>query len=200
MKKNQYSKYSKKYNNKEEVDKTFFDKLFFRIFLSSILLLLIVGINKFCYHFNYEFNINSIIAENINFIKIFKKFNNSVFKLIDEDKLIEVYDVDFYSNVSYENGVNQIKLDNSNSVNNLVSGYIVKIEKNSNSYNVTVKGIDGYEYRYVGLVSVDVVMYQYVNGNDILGLARYDEKYNIYFFDLIIKDKEEVYSYFDKAD
>lgn len=201
MKKNQYVKYYKdnnKYKN-NEVDKTFFDKLFFRIFLSSILLLMIVGVDKVCSMYNSNFNINMYLTENINFIKILKGFNNTVFKFIDEDTLKEVYDVDFYSNVSYSDGVNQIKLVDSNGVNNLVSGYVIKIEKNNKTYNIYIKGIDGLDYCFIGLSSIDVSIYEYVEAGEILGLANFDDIYEIYFFDLIIKDKEEVYSYFDKA-
>ena len=201
MKKNQYVKYYKEYNKEKsnEVDKTFFDKLFFRIFLSSILMLLFVGVDRLCTVYNSNFNINIYLKENINLIKILRGFNNTIFKFIDEDSLKEVYDVDFYSNVSYSDGVNQIKLVDSNSVNNLVSGYVIKIEKSNKTYNIYIKGIDGLDYCFIGLSSIDVSIYEYVEAGEILGLASFDDIYEIYFFELIIKDKEEVYSYFDKA-
>ena len=204
MKSNQYRNYKslKGFNNKENisnVDKTFFDKLFYRIFLSSLVLLTYVGMERIFNYFTVDFNLSTYLMENINFIKVIKKFNNTIYKFIDDDLLIDVYSVDFYSNVSYYNGVNQVKLENSNSVNNLVSGYVVKIEKNDDLYSVTIKGIDGLEYQFIGLTSIDIIMYQYLEAGQIIGVANFDKVYGIYFFDLIIKDKEEVFSYFEKA-
>lgn len=197
MKSNQYRNYKslKGFNNKENisnVDKTFFDKLFYRIFLSSLVLLTYVGMERIFNYFTVDFNLSTYLMENINFIKVIKKFNNTIYKFIDDDLLIDVYSVDFYSNVSYYNGVNQVKLENSNSVNNLVSGYVVKIEKNDDLYSVTIKGIDGLEYQFIGLTSIDIIMYQYLEAGQIIGVANFDKVYGIYFFDLIIKDKKDV--------
>ena len=116
---------------------------------------------------------------------------------MDEETLKEVYDVEFYNNVNYQNGINQVKLENTNSVCNLVSGYVVKIIKNGLLYTVNINGLD---YQFIGLTNIEVNLYEYVDAGEILGLANFDEIYEIYFFDLIIKDKEEVYSYFEKAD
>ena len=61
---------------KEEEDKSFFDKLVFKIFLSSLLLLSIVGVDKILTKSNNHFLIRNLFLENINLVEILSRFNN----------------------------------------------------------------------------------------------------------------------------
>ena len=139
------------------------------------------------------------ISTNINFIKIISNFNNSIFKFIEEDRLVDVYSKDIYDEVEYKNNVNYIHNNTLNYVNNLVSGYIVRIINDKEGYTIVVKGIDDIEYTFYSLESVNVKMYQYVDDKTILGTALLNRNTKRYEFKLIIKDKGRYLSFYDEA-
>ena len=55
-------------------------------------------------------------------------------------------------------------------VENFKAGVVVKIMRREGMYEVTVKGIDGYEYVYDNLETIDVNMYKFVKSGEIIGL------------------------------
>ena len=187
----QRSYYKTKQN---KLEYTFFDKLFLKIFLSSFLLLSISIIEKTKLD-NY---INKELHSSFNLIYIIDLFNHKIIN-IDSDKLEEVYSSSFYEYVIYENNVNRV-FNGSNEVKNLISGYVIKIEKDKELYNVVIKSIDGLEYKYCNLESINVRMYEYVEHNKILGSSCYNEIKLKYEFLLVISDYNKYYNYYEKSE
>ena len=187
----QRSYYKTKQN---KLEYTFFDKLFLKIFLSSFLLLSISIIEKTKLD-NY---INKELHSSFNLIYIIDLFNHKIIN-IDSDKLEEVYSSSFYEYVIYENNVNRV-YNGSNEVKNLISGYVIKIEKDKELYNVVIKSIDGLEYKYCNLESINVRMYEYVEHNKILGSSCYNEIKLKYEFLLVISDYNKYYNYYEKSE
>ena len=177
-----------------KLEYTFFDKLFLKIFLSSFLLLSISIIEKIKLD-NY---INKELHSSFNLIYIIDLFNHKIIN-IDSDKLEEVYSSSFYEYVIYENNVNRV-FNGSNEVKNLISGYVIKIEKDKELYNVVIKSIDGLEYKYCNLESINVRMYEYVEHNKILGSSCYNEIKLKYEFLLVISDYNKYYNYYEKSE
>ena len=81
-----------------------------------------------------------------------------------------------------------------------ISGYVIKIEKDKELYNVVIKSIDGLEYKYCNLESVNVRMYEYVEHNKILGSSCYNEIKLKYEFLLVISDYNKYYNYYEKSE
>lgn len=185
-------------NEKKKSEKTYFDKLFMKIFLSSFIVLLIVITNNLYLNKKINFNVINKINTNINAIKLLSLFNDSVFKFIEND-VVDVYSSDVYDEVRYENNINYIKNYSLNYVRNLVSGYVVRIINDKAGYTIVIKGIDDLEYTFSGMKQINVKMYQYVDENTILGLTSYNEKTKTYEFILIIKEEDRYYSFYDKA-
>ena len=185
-------------NEKKKSEKTYFDKLFMKIFLSSFIVLLIVITNNLYLNKKINFNVINKINTNINAIKILSLFNDSIFKFIEND-VVDVYNRDVYDEVRYENNINYIKNYSLNYVRNLVSGYVIRIINDNAGYTIVIKGIDDLEYTFSGMKQINVKMYQYVDENTILGLTNYNEKTKAYEFILIIKEEDRFYSFYDKA-
>lgn len=183
------------YEQKKE-SKTFFDRLFLRIFLSSLLMLCIVGGERLLSMTKIDFKINHFLTNNINFIKFAKFFNGGVFSIIPDDEIIDVYEENVYDFVEYEGGVNIVKNETFAGAVNLVSGYVTRIVKNETGYHITIKGVDGLEYEYLELESIDFHIYEYVKAGEVIGKARFDD---VYQFKLIISENDEVYSFYEKA-
>lgn len=176
--------------------KTYIDDLFLRIFLSSLLLLSLCAIERFIPNYNLRIN----LSYNFNLIKATKLFVNTPLEIITEDEVITVYETDIYDKVSYDNGINYVTNNSYAGVDNLVSGYVVKILKDKDNndntiYTVVVKGADGLEYTYLELESIDVSLYQYLNAKETLGKAKYQN--NAYQFKLIIANKGEKINFYD---
>lgn len=176
--------------------KTYIDDLFLRIFLSSLLLLCLCAIERFIPNYNLRINLNY----NFNLIKATKLFANTPLEIITEDEVITVYETDVYDKVSYDNGINYVTNNNYAGVDNLISGYVVKILKDKDNngniiYTVVVKGADGLEYTYLELESIDVSLYRYLDAKETIGKAKYDD--DAYHFKLIIENKGEKISFYD---
>lgn len=178
-------------NNKVKDKKTYIDNLFFRIFLSSLILLAFCLVDEFI----PKFSMTKYLKNNINIVKIAKIFNDTPLEIIDKNKLVEVYEQDIYDSVNYADGVNYVTNNTYSGVNNLVSGYVVKITKVNNRYTVVVKGVDDCEYSYKNLESIDVSLYSYVDANEIIGKSIYSD--GKYHFELIIEKNHERISFYD---
>lgn len=186
------------YTKRKKNDKSYFDKLFMKIFLSSLIVLVSVISNNLYQNKNIKLDLLSKFNSSINVIKILDSLNDSVFKFIEKDTT-QVYSKDIYDEVEYKNNINYVRNDSMNYVKNLVSGYVTKIIVDDLGYTVTVKGIDNLEYIYSGVKSIDVKLYQYVDDSTIIGLAVYNDRNKKYEFMLIIKEEHRCYSFYDKA-
>lgn len=185
-------------NNKKEKKKKlkYIDKLFIRIFFSSICLLLITLITNIS-PINKD-KIDSFLNHNINFLNISKSinnlFNNNIFNSGDTF----VYSQTFYEEVNYDNEINYISSATFAGVEALVDGVVIKIEKNGNCFNIVILASDGIYYEYINLESIDVNIYSYINQGEVIGKAKYIN--NKYTFCLKIKKDNKYISYYENCE
>lgn len=182
LKNKRYKNIKKQYYINKE--KTYFDKLYIRIFLSSLLLLFLISSQNI-----FNLNIINNINNHMNILPILNLFTNMNDFYIDD---IPVELITNYENVEYSNGINYITNKSFNGVSSACSGIVVRITKQNNLYNVTIKSEDDLEYTYGGLSSIDVSLYSYVVTNNTIGTAFFNDQN--YSFTLEIKNDSTVYS------
>lgn len=173
---NKYRKQLHKYNSykkrKERIielnklhlkkqQKTFFDKLYIRIFLSSILLLFLLLTKNI-----FKINEVNIINNHMNIFPLIQLFTN-VYDFNNKDLQVDLSTN--YEYINYKNGINYITNESFNGVNSASTGIVVKISKHKNIYSVTIKDENEFEYIYDGLNNLDVSLYSYVLVNDVIG-------------------------------
>lgn len=181
----------KKYLKEKKKHLKFIDKVFIRIFFSSIILLLLTYFNTF----NNDINVK--ISENINFLSISKTIDNLFNTNIFNKGELTVYSQAFYEEVKFENEVNYISNSSFAGVESLVDGIVIKIEKRNELYNIYIQSSDDLIYKYCNLESIDVHIYSYVNQKDVIGKAVFDdEKYK---FELIILNDNKPLSYYENS-
>ena len=181
----------KKYLKEKKKHLKFIDKVFIRIFFSSIILLLLTHFNTF----NNDINVK--ISENINFLSISKTIDNLFNTNIFNKGELTVYSQAFYEEVKFENEVNYISNSSFAGVESLVDGIVIKIEKRNELYNIYIQSSDDLIYKYCNLESIDVHIYSYVNQKDVIGKAVFDdEKYK---FELIILNDNKPLSYYENS-
>ena len=181
----------KKYLKEKKKHLKFIDKVFIRIFFSSIILLLLTYFNTF----NNDINVK--ISENINFLSISKTIDNLFNTNLFNKGELTVYSHAFYEEVKFENEVNYISNSSFAGVESLVDGIVIKIEKRNELYNIYIQSSDDLIYKYCNLESIDVHIYSYVNQKDVIGKAVFDdEKYK---FELIILKDNKPLSYYENS-
>ena len=164
--------------------KTFFDKLYIRIFLSSILLLLLVLSKNI-----FKINDISMINNHMNIFPLIQLFTN-VYELNNKD--LQVNLSTNYESIKYQNGINYITNESFNGVNSASTGIVVKINKNDNLYSITIKDEKEFEYTYNGLINLDVSLYSYVLVNDVIGSV--ENKDNYFSYTITITKNNNFYS------
>lgn len=181
---------------------TYIDRLFIRIFLSSLLLLSLIGIDKWqIFKINNQ-SVEATFSQNFNFLKFAKLFNGIFGGFIPLDNDITVYestqyDMVIFDEVTKENCVKNYTFDG---VTALTSGVVTRINKNKNgTYDITIKGSDDVNYCYKNLEGIDIRIYSYVEANTIIGKAHHDEGRGCYTFNLTIYEKGVYYDYYEKA-
>ena len=118
-----YYKHKKKNQNKvtnTKLKKSYFDSLYTRFFLSSLLLLVMVLLNMI-----FNINIKYYINTNYNFTKI---GYNLLSGFIEKKTDTLVSSIDLYEKHSYENNLNILESSSYNGVNCFKEGTIIKIE------------------------------------------------------------------------
>lgn len=181
----------KKYLKEKKKHLKFIDKVFIRIFFSSIILLLLTYFNTF----NNDINVK--ILRNINFLSISKTIDNLFNTNLFNKGEVTVYSQAFYEEVKFENEVNYISNSSFAGVESLVDGIVIKIEKRNELYNIYIQSSDDLIYKYCNLESIDVHIYSYVNQKDVIGKAVFsDEKYK---FELIILNDNKPLSYYENS-
>lgn len=181
----------KKYLKEKKKHLKFIDKVFIRIFFSSIILLLLTYFNTF----NNVINVK--ILRNINFLSISKTIDNLFNTNLFNKGEVTVYSQAFYEEVKFENEVNYISNSSFAGVESLVDGIVIKIEKRNELYNIYIQSSDDLIYKYCNLESIDVHIYSYVNQKDVIGKAIFsDEKYK---FELIILNDNKPLSYYENS-
>ena len=181
----------KKYLKEKKKHLKFINKVFIRIFFSSIILLLLTYFNSF------NNNIKIIITENINFLSISQTIDNLFNTNFFNKGELTVYSQAFYEEVKFENEVNYISNSSFAGVESLVDGVVIKIEKINNLYNIYIQSSDNLIYKYCNLENIDVHIYSYVTQKEVIGKAiLIDDKYK---FELIIlKDNKQI-SYYENS-
>lgn len=175
-----YNKKQRRNNKLNKKKRSYFDKLYIRIFLSSLLLLILLGSKNL-----FNLNIFNTVNQNMNILPIVNLFT----KIYDIPEDIVVNITDNYEEIEYINGINYITNKSFNGVTIIKTGIVVKIEKLNDLYYVTIKSDDGIEYTYGNLTNLDVSIYSYVTANSTIGSALYiDDEYR---FSLKIKDGNE---------
>lgn len=181
----------KKYLKEKKKHLKFIDKVFIRIFFSSIILLLLTYFNSF------NNNIKIIITENINFLSVSRTIDNLFNTNFFNKGELTVYSQAFYEEVKFEKEVNYISNSSFAGVESLVDGVVIKIEKINNLYNIYIQSSDNLIYKYCNLENIDVHIYSYVTQKEVIGKAiLIDDKYK---FELIIlKDNKQI-SYYENS-
>lgn len=170
----------------------YINKLFTRIFFSSLILLLLT------YFTTFETNINKYLNKNLNFLAISSNLNSLFKSDFFNSGEVTVYSQAFYEEVRYENEVNYISNSSFAGIESLVDGVVIKIEKNNNLYNIYIQSSDDMIYKFIDLESIDVHLYSYVTQKEVIGKAVY--KNNKYEFKLqIIKDSKYL-NYYDNCE
>lgn len=188
-------------NKTEQLKKkklNYIDKLFIRIFLSSILILSLVTIDRLKNN-----HISLLFNDNINFLKIAKIFNGDFGNFVNSKFDEHVYSVNIYDEVLYDKKteLNLVYNYSFDGVYNLENGIVTKIKRKDNGYyDITIKGYDGFNYTYCDLESIDFHIYNYVSNEAIIGVAPYDEKTKCYVFKVIIEKEGVKYDYYQNAE
>lgn len=181
-----YYKQKKKHPNKTsntKLKKSYFDSLFTRFFLSSLLLLVMVLLNTI-----FKINIKYYINTNYNFTKL---GYNLLSTFIEKENDDLVSSINLYEKHTFTNNLNIIESSSYNGVNCFKEGTIVKIEKEDNKYSVTIQTIDDYLWTYSNLESIECYLYQYVSYNDLIGSSYGDINYR---FEILISKNNQYYS------
>lgn len=152
-----------------------FDRFLYKLFIMTLLLLLVVGLDRF--NIISLSNIQNEMSENINFLKIIKTLNGKTKIIFIDTEDVSPVSGGLYKVKPIENGRRFI-LDNFEGVECQALGTVVAIKNN----DVYILGTDNITYIYKGLTDVDVNLYQIVKKNEIIGQAGYSD--NTYYFDL----------------
>lgn len=185
-------KKNKEVEKQNKKKKKLLDKLFLRIFLSSLIILLSVLLFK---NTNFKEKLN----KNFNFLSLTTLINSTLGNFIEIDDKA-VYSSSIYDEIYFDGRINKIINNNFNGVYSLTSGVITKIERNKDTgtYNVTVLGSDDYEYIYLGLKEFDLYLYAYVTHETVLGIA--EEENDKFKFSLIIRKDGVNFNFYEKCE
>ena len=185
-----YKKKSKNKNLNDKLRKTYFDSLYTRFFLSSLLLLSMVLANV-VFHIDVhkeklsafkerrqkegagvsKKDVQKYLNTNINITKIgYTLFST----FIEKEQEVEVSLIDMYDNHSYIKEINYIESSSYNGINNIKSGTVIKIYKENNLYAVTIQTVDNYLITYNNLDTIECNLYQYISLNEIIGTSKYE--------------------------
>lgn len=173
------------------------DRIFIKIFLSSLLLLSLVLANKYAQN-----KVDYLMNQNINFIKIGNLFSGSLGFVLPNENDITVYSRFSYDCVVYdeETKINHVYLFTTDAIKPLTSGIVTKIVKNKDhSYNVYITDSSNITYGYLNLQNFDYHIYSFVTNEMIIGKAKYNENENLFCFDLTIEEKGVYHDYYEKS-
>jgi murein DD-endopeptidase MepM/ murein hydrolase activator NlpD len=187
--------FCKKYQKKKH---SAIDALFERIFLSTLLLLLLSITSLFSNQSTVKKIMNQF-QTNLNFLSLTRILEGTG-ELFPIHGDITTYEKSIYDKVEYRDGINYVTNEDFNGIINLENGIVTKIKKTSSGYTIEVTGADDVCYTYQKCKSCDYSLYQYVKAGTILGLAQVEASYeNHYVFELIITRNGEEKSFYEMA-
>lgn len=145
------------------------DRFCYKLLIGTIVLLMVVLLD-----FVNLVSLSSVKKKmnmHWNVLKVVTLFNGDA-KLLNVVDLDDTITVSGQAYLQIQNTNNEfiIKTGDYEAVEVYKLGIVVQIKKhNDDSYLVVVKGLDGYEYYYDGLLTVDCSLYQLVKSGQILG-------------------------------
>ena len=165
-------------SEKKKIRYNFVTKLFFRIFLSTFILLCLVIANKISISTKGIKLSEYTIEKNWNFLKMVTVFNGMFgeFIVINDDQTVDSNTL--YDQITYHHNVNYITNYDFSGAMATSSGVVSKII-------------------YDGLESIDFSIYNYVEKGTVIGLAKKEN--NQYTFKLTIKKDGKYYDFYDTA-
>lgn len=152
--------------NQQDSELTLMDRFLYKMVIGlSILVLLLIGARAKV--INLE-KIQNELRQNVNIVKIIEYFNRPNLKLIPIDDEDHQEVINYHNYVNLDGGRRILGVEEAKIVR---SGVVVKIIK-KDTYSITVKGKDGYEYTYENIETKNVNIYQYVKAGDIIGKVK----------------------------
>jgi len=191
------SKLLKKEQRRSERKKKIIDRLFKRIFLSAILLLILCLCDNLKLS---KLNVKKALNYNLNFMKITKIFNGSLGFFTPTGNEQTVYHKEAYDYSYFDGQYNNIQNITTDGVTSLTSGIVVRIERVNNLYNMFILDLSGTLYGYYDLEVIDYGIYEYINQGEIIGKSLYDYEFTVFKFRLTIEYMGQYYDYYQKAE
>lgn len=182
---------------KRQIKYNYITKLFLRIFLSTLILLGLIIMNKITFTKKGYLFSERTIEKNWNFLNLVTTINAlfGEFIIIEDDVMVDSSTL--YDEVVFENEINVIKNYSFSGVTSAASGVVTKIIKDNNDlYTITIQSNDDYFYTYSNLESIDYSIYSYVGKGEIIGVAQNQNSF--YTFELKIEKEGTSYSFYEE--
>ena len=186
-----------KEDKRRHIKQNFVTKLFFRIFLSSVILLLACVIDAKISKKNNalkEYTLNT----NINLSKPTLFLNSILGNYLNIDKDLNVSTNNDFEELSYENNKIMMVGESVNAVKAISGGIVIKKITEDNLYIILIQDASGYLFEYSNLIDCNVDLYTYITTDEIIGVAKYSD--NQYSYLLTINKEGEYYSYQEYLD
>ena len=180
-----YYKSKNKKMNKNKHSKNYFDSLFIRIFLSSLIVLIVVLFtNLTSIRFDFLTKPLNLTKIGVNLISFFddEKLKETILSTSTD---YEEFTFDGKNNIFHSRSTNFVKC--------LKAGTVIKINKKESLYTITIQTYDGMIYEYLGLLSIDCYLYEYIDIDQIIGTPQIIN--NVSTFNLIISKDNKYYEY-----
>ena len=157
------------------------DKFLYKFFIGIFLLLALVLMDYFGI-VNYA-RVKTSFQKHYNVLGLVEKINGNINIVpIELDDTISVSS-NAYIYTEKIDEARKVILDDYEAVENYALGIVVEVEKSKDkTYKVVVMGLDGIEYIYEKLESIDCKIYQYLKSGEIIGKASNDGMNNYFVF------------------
>lgn len=177
-------------------DVNIIDRFLYKMLICTILLLMVIFLGKMKV-LDIE-KLQTELSQHYNFIPLLKAINGEEKVLIpvDLDDAVAVINVAAYQNSrKYTSGTRKVILKDMEGVENYRTGVVVKIQQNKDqTFQITVKGIDNYEYVYDRLESITCNIYKVVESGEIIGSPITVSGEN--YFNFAVYDKDQIIDIF----
>lgn len=145
------------------------DRFLYKLLICSFLLFAVVIFDKI--NLIKIENARQPFTEHANILPFIQKINKEGILIpVEITDQVSAPTYQIYQNSQIITNGRLVILNDYQGVENFKAGVVVKIMRREGMYEVTVKGIDGYEYVYDNLETIDVNMYKFVKSGEIIGL------------------------------
>lgn len=182
-------------NNLKKIKNNYINKLFIRIFLSSVLLLFFVLADHISLKRNKKPFSKYTLESNINYLNVINLCNSVFGNIINiNQEEINVNSNIIYSNIDYKNNINIISDYTKQNIVNIKEGIVIKKYKNEDgTTSITILTNDNYYITYNNLSNTDLTIYSYVSKGTIIGTSTLIESNYVVY--LTIEKEGEYYEY-----